>query len=69
MFIPYDFIKVQKPRYEANKSEWLMDVVRCWAEDHADEIGLNPMMWVQSPETEDAEERGPDDSGSLETGW
>jgi len=44
MFILYDHVRAMNPEYIATPSEWLQDVVQCWAEDHAEEL-LSPMMW------------------------
>ena len=49
MFMLYDHCQLIHPEYPQTKSEWLMDVVRCWGEDHAEEIGLHPMMWAYAP--------------------
>jgi len=49
MFILYDYVRAMNPEYIATQSEWLQDVVQCWAEDHAEELQLGPMMWTQNP--------------------
>jgi len=49
MFILYDHVRAMNPEYIATQSEWLQDVVQCWAEDHAEELQLGPMMWTQNP--------------------
>ena len=41
IFILYDFIKAKHPRYEATKSQWIIDVIQCWAEERAEEMGLS----------------------------
>ena len=50
MFILYDHCRRLDPDLEISPSEWLQLVVQCWAEDHAEELQLNPMMWAQNPE-------------------
>jgi len=49
MFILYDHVRAMNPEYIATQSEWLQDVVQCWAEDHAGELQLGSMMWTQNP--------------------
>jgi len=49
MFIFYDHVRAMNPEYIATQSEWLQDVVQCWAEDHAGELQLGSMMWTQNP--------------------
>jgi len=46
MFILYDHVRLKYPDYIATQSEWLQDVVQCWAEDHAGELQLGSMMWT-----------------------
>jgi len=46
MFILYDHVRAMNPEYIATQSEWLQDVVQCWAEDHAGELQLGSMMWA-----------------------
>jgi len=49
MFILYDHCRKLNPEFEMTPSEWLQLVVQCWAEDHAEELQLGPMMWTQNP--------------------
>jgi len=49
MFILYDHCRMLNPEYDATPSQWLQDVVQCWAEDHAEELQLGPMTWTQNP--------------------
>jgi len=49
MFILYDHVRAMNPEYIATQSEWLQDVVQCWAEDHAGELQLGSLMWAQNP--------------------
>ena len=53
MFILYDHCRRLDPDLEISPSEWLQLVVQCWAEDHAEELQLNPMMWAQNPEQDE----------------
>ncbi len=48
MFILYDHCRKLNPEFEMTPSEWLQLVVQCWAEDHAEELQLSPMMWAQN---------------------
>ena len=67
IFILYHWVKARHPKYEATMAQWLMDVVQCWAEDHAEELGINPMMWAQSFEPEVQEKGEEEDSGAFWT--
>jgi len=49
MFILYDHCRMLNPEYDVTPSQWLQDVVQCWAEDHAEELQLGPMTWTQNP--------------------
>jgi len=49
-----DHVRAMNPEYIATQSEWLQDVVQCWAEDHAGELQLGSMKeapvrpWVEN---------------------
>ncbi len=64
MFILYDHCRKLDPDYEITPSEWLQLVVQCWADDHAEELQLSPMMWAQNPE----QDEGSDDTESRKGG-
>ena len=40
LFVLFHWVKTQFPEYEANKGEWLQQVVATWAIDHGEEIRL-----------------------------
>ena len=55
IFLLYDHCRLRYPDYKVGKAEWIMDVVRCWAEDHAEELHLNPMTWAYLPQLDEPE--------------
>ena len=62
MFILYEMVKTNFPQYEATKSQWLQQVVKTWAIEHAQELRFDFMFPQLFPgDDEDPEDEGGDD--------